>query len=615
MKNHKLNFAIVSLLVTITIAMAWMNSYETAESAPTTLFPRRTSDGFVSSTSCTSCHPDQHASWHRTFHATMTQEATTETVIASFDTVELSTAGQSATLQRRGDEFWVNFVDPAWERAKFEEWNATRDDPTADPFDQLSAPAPRIDAQVVMTTGSHHFQVYWIRSGEGRELWQFPWRYHIAEQRWVHRKDVFLVPPDWRPGMWFRVWNSQCSLCHSTGPQPGENPESGIMDSTRIAELGIACESCHGPGGAHIAYHQRDAADRGDAHDPIVNPTKLSHRRSSEVCGACHSHFRHRDPEFTVHGPQFRPGKNLQHFGALIDPSDSPELMSRFWQDGANRSGGREFSGMAGTACYLKGEIACTHCHSMHESDPNDQLRLEATTNEACLQCHSSIREDLVAHTHHAADSSGSRCYNCHMPHTNYALYKAIRSHHIDLPRVTPLASNSRPNACNLCHLDRSLAWAADHLQQWYGIDSPEFSLEETTTSAGALWSLRGDAGQRVIAAWHLGWAPARQVSGAEWIAPILVELMKDPYAAVRWVAFQSLKQDPRFADATFDFDAQAEVRDAVCQTLLRRWTDLPRRRDRDPRMVLLDEKFDQDLERLQQLLEGRDERPVAGVE
>ncbi|GIT38390.1 MAG: hypothetical protein Ct9H300mP7_3110 [Verrucomicrobiota bacterium] len=35
---------------------------------------------------------------------------------------------------------------------------------------------------------------------------------------------------------------------------------------------------------------------------------------------------------------------------------------------------------------------------------------------------------------------------------------------------------------------------------------------------------LKGDAGQRAIAAWHMGWEPARKVSGGNWQGPWLSE-------------------------------------------------------------------------------------------
>jgi hypothetical protein len=40
---------------------------------------------FVGSDACRRCHAEQHATWYRTFHRTMTQEASTESVLGDFD--------------------------------------------------------------------------------------------------------------------------------------------------------------------------------------------------------------------------------------------------------------------------------------------------------------------------------------------------------------------------------------------------------------------------------------------------------------------------------------------------------------------------------------------------
>lgn len=582
--------------------------------------PYRRDADYTSSEACIACHPTQHSSWHDSYHSKMTQWASPDTVIAPFDDVSLETSGQTAQLQRRGDEFWVNLTDPNWEKQKFEQWARTRGSNSPDPFESAENP-PRMDAQVVMTTGSHHFQAYWIKGKDGRELWQFPWRFHIAEQRWVHRKDVFLTPPEWRPGMWFRVWNSQCIYCHSTGPIPGRDPNTGVMAETQIAELGIACEACHGPGEKHIAFRtETSVGPQPVGADPIVNPAKLSHDQSAQVCGSCHSHFEHADPMLAIDGPDFRPGKNLFLYGSLQKPPRRMQVMSRFWGDGTNRSGGREFSGMSSSRCYQQGEIACTSCHSMHESDPNDQLSPTGLTSNACLQCHEQYRdsEQLTNHTHHTANSAGSDCYNCHMPHTNYALFKGIRSHTIDSPRVTSLNSNTRPNACNLCHLDQSLQWTADHLQDWYNLSSPFLNEDDQTYAAGILWALKGDAGQRVIAAWHFGWEPARQASGHDWMMPIVAELMKDPYAAVRWIAFDVLRRFPAFKQEKFDFDADESERHDSVDQILRRWqSNLPPTSVNKGAQVrlLLTENGEPDIERTKELLKRRDKRMVAGVE
>ena len=86
----------------------------------TTLFPRRSSTymGYVTSTSCRKCHQEEYDSWHATYHRTMTQPATPETVVAPFDNLRLTSGNQHATVRRKGDEFWVEMVDPFWERVQ-----------------------------------------------------------------------------------------------------------------------------------------------------------------------------------------------------------------------------------------------------------------------------------------------------------------------------------------------------------------------------------------------------------------------------------------------------------------------------------------------------------------
>ena len=93
------------------------------------------------------------------------------------------------------------------------------------------------------------------------------------------------------------------------------------------------------------------------------------------------------------------------------------------------------------------------------------------------------------------------------MPHTTYGLLKAMRSHTIDSPTVQASLATGRPNACNACHLDKTLAWSAKYLNQWHGIEEPQLDKDQQTIAASALWALKGDAGQRALMAWSMGLA------------------------------------------------------------------------------------------------------------
>lgn len=549
-------------LGTITAALAWDRRTRTDEAARRAFFAALPTEGrpggYVSSNACLACHPAQHASWHRSFHRTMTQFATAEAVKASFQGERLEVQGGTVTLERRGDEFWMLVRPHSPEQG-----------------------APE-DLRIGLVTGSHHMQVFWARQGPGNVMAMVPYAYLLEDRRWVEAVDTFLVDPRFSlypPG----TWNLKCLSCHVTAGQPGRG-DDGEMQS-RFAEIGIGCESCHGPGEEHVRkngspFRRYALALAGGADPTIVNPRRLSPRRSAEVCGQCHAVNALADRErYLREGTGFEPGKDLSaHRPSLVpgDPVGAPHLEAEkadsptffdghFWPDGVVRVIGREWSGVQISKCHTKGGMTCLSCHSMHDSDPVDQLARGAEGDEACLQCHGDLRANLTAHTHHPAASEGSRCYNCHMANTTYGLLKATRSHFIEVPRTATTVATGRPSACNLCHLDRSLGWTDEQLARWYGHERTTLPDDEQSVSAAALLALRGDAAQRALVASGMGWRPAQQASGTEWLPRYLSLALGDPYAAVRYVAARSLRTLPGFEDVAYDYVApREELRRAV---------------------------------------------------
>ena len=496
--------------------------------------------GYVASDRCEACHPSQHASWHRTFHRTMTQVATPSSVAAPFEG-DVTLDGQTFRLRR--DDDWLS-----------------------------------IDGQrVVMSTGSHHQQLYWIRNPATRTNELAPLVYLIDDERWVRMGDNFVVPHAYGPERFPMTWNFTCIKCHATAGQQRRRGQ-GAAD-TQVAELGIACEACHGPGESHVAANRsplrRARLHLGGGRDStIVNPARLRSRASSEICGMCHAIRQpasRRDlADYQENGHRFRPGDIADRGSSLVRPAlghvDGP-VEDFFFRDGVVRVSGRELNGIVESRCHQEGELSCLSCHSMHDSDPDDQLARGKQGDEACFACHGELRTGVEAHTHHPAASDGSRCMNCHMPYTSYGLLKAVRSHTINVPSVTSDLEAGRPNACNLCHLDRSLAWTADALARWTGrgADVPE---DRRTVAEGVRLLLRGDAGQRVLAAWSAGWKPAQEASGRDWVAPYLGILLEDPYAAVRYVAYRSLRTLPAHRDLRYDYVGSEAERAAVAATV-----------------------------------------------
>ena len=366
-----------------------------------------------------------------------------------------------------------------------------------------------------------------------------------------------------------------------------------------MAEFGIACESCHGPAEAHVEANRnplRRYASHlaGDGDPTVVQPATLEPVRSSQVCGQCHSVWEYYEPEderrASREGLPYRPGDELRDTRFIVQPAadrtsadiralvaaDPEFVRGSFWPDGTIRVSGREYNGLLDSPCFRDAEapertLSCFSCHAMHKTadDPRTvaewadthQVSSGMDGDEACLQCHEPLRADPAAHTRHAPESAGSRCYNCHMPYTSYGLLRAIRSHTVGSPSAAETVQLGRPNACNLCHLDKTLAWTAEALDAWYDMPVPPMRNGDRTVAAGLRWMLAGDAGLRALTAWSMGWGPAQEASGTTWMVPHLGEALGDPYDAVRFIAARSLRSLPGYANLEYDFVGPRQAR------------------------------------------------------
>lgn len=526
------------------------------------------SDGYVSSDACRACHPGEYASWYATYHRTMSALASAEHVRAPFDGRELGQGDEAFTVFKKGDEFWVALRDPYW---------------------QGSGRAPRVERRVVQVTGSHHQQLYWFESGRTRALGLLSYGYRIDDASWRPIGSIFLTPPRGGQSRTLGRWNTSCQKCHATHGKP--RFKSTAEMETEVTELGIACEMCHGPGAEHVAAN-RDPLRRldfylGDEDEPsMVDPRDLDHRRSAQVCGQCHGVMHLASDEerraWVEHGFSYRPGEDLFASRTLGEP-DADKYERKFWSDGELRVTGREYNSLERTGCFQRGEMSCLSCHRLHQASddprPVEEWRVDLLAegmggDRACTQCHAQFDAPaaLAAHTHHAPESSGSRCLDCHMPYTTYGLMGAIRNHEVRPPSVAASLATGRPNACNQCHLDRTLAWTAEHLSAWYGLESPALGADERTVAASVLWTLTGDAGQRALMAWNFGWEPALAASGRDWRVPYLAELLTDPYHTVRFRAHRSLGAAPELAGLDYDYLAPEEERTRLAQAVRARW-------------------------------------------
>jgi predicted CXXCH cytochrome family protein len=267
------------------------------------------------------------------------------------------------------------------------------------------------------------------------------------------------------------------------------------------------------------------------------------------VCGHCHGQ-RIPDPPDRIRsilsdGDPYDAGEDLREFYRPVERETkvgSFSFASRFWADGSPRLTAYEYHGMTRSKCFRAGppgaRITCTSCHSMHGGDPRGQLTEEKKTNAACNQCHPQFSEParLVEHTKHLAQSSGSLCYNCHMPKIVFGIMSAHRTHDITVPRPDETVRFDKPNACNQCHNDWSVNRAIAETQRLWPkmlmANQPAAERFDEAEGRRALFS--GSAVMRALTAAALD--PANDAT-----APLLLEAMQDRYPIVRYFAANAL--------------------------------------------------------------------------
>jgi predicted CXXCH cytochrome family protein len=575
------------LLGSVVGALEWTRRQETPPPEDLTSLPP------VSSQACFKCHESHYASWQRTFHRTMTRDATPEYVKADFNEAIHHYQGITSRLTRLGNRFFMETVDPEWEIHR------TRQ---GIPLDKAGVPPSRVFS-VDRLVGSHWFQQMMHRDDQGRYL-RLPLAYHLVEKRWIHINGAFLMPD---PKTFYSktvVWNETCLYCHNTRPIKNPEPIPGDMPAyrTEVGELGIACEACHGPGDRHVRAHQNPARRlaqhyAGEGDPTIVNPARLSVARSDDICARCHGGTMPRFKEWNrvTFADPFLAGRELKRFWDLpfseaemrwlqahgedrdsSRPKRPEPLDGRFWGDGTPLTTAVEYQGLAMSACYQggHGELRCLSCHSMHHSDPNHQVKDGMRTNAACYACHDEYRNRLVEHTHHPADSPGSLCYNCHMPYQVYSLLDTHRSHRISIPRIRDSLGTGKPHACNLCHLDKSLGWTQETLGKWYATTTrpePPLSADERALAAGVLHLARDDARTRAVVAGAFGWTAAQQASGRDWPTPLLLRTLEhERYEAVRYTLHRALRSLHGSAADNYNYQGSEAERAAQVRELRR---------------------------------------------
>ena len=327
---------------------------------------------------------------------------------------------------------------------------------------------------IVRTVGSRRIQQYLAKDAPRGSACR--WRTISSSAGGCISTDRFSgrTAPTYTPPV--AEWNSNCVFCHNVKAQPGFDWAHRTW-KTEVAELGVACGACHGPAGDHAQaaispltryrWHLGDgpARRRGEPRPagfrPLGHDVRALPRPADSRAGR-----RIRDD--ASQGDPFDAGEDL--VGVLSSRAARRQGRRTFsfrarasGPDGSPRLTAYEYQGLLRSKCFRAGKpgdrLTCTSCHSMHGGDPRGQFTEEMKTNAACNECHQKYATPgaLAAHTRHPAASAGSLCYNCHMPKIVYGVMAAHRTHDISVPRPDDTVQFDKPNACNLCHVDKSV--------------------------------------------------------------------------------------------------------------------------------------------------------------
>lgn len=492
----------------------------------------RPDENYIDSSKCLACHKGHYESWHRTYHRTMTQNASPEAVQGDFTTNNtLEYAGVKARMEKRADGFYATFAYP---------------DGTVE------------NNKIVRTVGSRRMQQYLIK--EQDHYTRLPVAYDLVNRRWMNLNGSFFQADGGDFSDHRTTWDNNCVFCHNVKAQPSFNFETrGFDRETEVAELGIACGACHSQTAQHIDQENSLVPRflRGTPAASVVNPEKLTAERSTMMCGHCHGQ---RVPEplervraILGKGDPYNSGEDLSTYYRPVQRDTTLGTYSfanRFWNNGSPRLTAFEYQGLVRSACYVKGKpenkISCISCHSMHDGDPKGMIQPINRTNTACLKCHGELKDStaLAQHTGHAAASTGSSCYSCHMPPVVYGVMSFHPTHDISIPNPELTATQAVPNACNVCHVDRSVNWAITESKRLWPVRyaNARISTDPMFNEAeGPRMLFAGDALTRALAANVMGGdSPVRQ--DPNWTGPYLLEtVLTDNYPIVRYFAANGL--------------------------------------------------------------------------
>jgi tetratricopeptide (TPR) repeat protein len=384
---------------------------------------------------------------------------------------------------------------------------------------------------------------YFLTAMDRGRLQTLPVAYDVNKKEWFdmaasgvrHFPGQTDEPIHWKD--WQYTFNTACYGCHVSQVSTSYDLKTDTYH-TVWKEPGINCETCHGPADEHIRVCE--AAPKGAVPKDLKitrGGRDFSKEQNNATCSSCHA-------KAVVLTETFRPGDRFfDHFGLVT--LENPD----YYPDGRDLGENYTYTSWLMSPCAKSGKLDCLHCHT---SSGRYKFKADDLANQACMPCHKDKVDNATEHTHHKADSPGSKCISCHMPMTEFA--RMHRSDHSMLPPA-PAATIAfkSPNACNLCHKDKTPQWADEWARKWRKRDYQAAVLHRARLIDEARkhdWSNLPEMLDYVTSKdrdeiFATSLIRLVQASGDPRVVPALLKAIKDPSPLMRSAAATALQNVP----------------------------------------------------------------------
>lgn len=202
------------------------------------------------------------------------------------------------------------------------------------------------------------------------------------------------------------VGSDTCTTCHTTEGDSLKGTPHGQANNPRSPAAGHGCESCHGPGQAHVD-------DEAKGH--IRKFTALKASEVSDTCLTCHNRGTHAGWEGSAHDRRnlscttchsVHSPKSFEH--QLVKGSEI-ELCAT-----CHRVQVAKTERAVAHMPVREGKMSCSSCHNPHGSISNVKaLKTGSSVAELCISCHTEMRGPML--WEHAPVREN--CATCHDPH------------------------------------------------------------------------------------------------------------------------------------------------------------------------------------------------------